>query len=430
MSSYSSTDLANHLVKVQAKIKEGADPKQAFLKYAKANDMPAPVLEHMVQEWNRLRTCSVFKTAKDRREVVEPLNAAAIAKEFTESFGKKKAAAEPDTRIYWNGVPELDIRPAVITSFPSRKVASLNLDDPKPEPKKASASTAPAVAQDLLNQAKEGFQQFCREASKLAFSEPGGVARILEGLSYNEAKPEEWAPVLGAMKRAGVEIPHKTESIKHLLSEEHDPLYAAMAEAKRAHEAVTLANQVLDEAKVAFGINLAHSPMRRPLERPEAATINKPNVVTERFELPDVPEIAFPDTNPVFKAFGNAATYAMMPKKNRRQLDLDKALQIARSQVTVKKIFSNDTVLQKAYAENPNGVSELVASVMKKSPSLADDPPVLAGVLREAVQYGAMPRDMVESLNKLEEGSLKNKQLSRNLESSVYDMSYKPVAKP
>lgn len=108
------------------------------------------------------------------------------------------------------------------------------------------------------------------------------------------------------------------------------------------------------------------------------------------------------------------------PGTNNRQRTVDKALDRAKMETTIQQLMLSDPTIRDADPHTVNDIFETIASI---SPTYATDPMKMAPVLKEALQYDAVPVHILKELASQEGQILKNDELRRNLESTTYDLS-------
>lgn len=108
------------------------------------------------------------------------------------------------------------------------------------------------------------------------------------------------------------------------------------------------------------------------------------------------------------------------PGTNNRQRTVDKALDRAKMETTMQQLMLSDPTIRDADPHTVNDIFETIASI---SPTYAMDPMKMAPVLKEALQYDAVPVHILKELASQEGQILKNDELRRNLDSTTYDLS-------
>jgi hypothetical protein len=81
--------------------------------------------------------------------------------------------------------------------------------------------------------------------------------------------------------------------------------------------------------------------------------------------------------------------------KKDRQMQVSRALQETREATSLQELVLRDPVIRDA---PPEKVAELFETIRATNPGVARDPRMLGFVLREALQYGAVPTHGVEAL--------------------------------
>lgn len=100
-----------------------------------------------------------------------------------------------------------------------------------------------------------------------------------------------------------------------------------------------------------------------------------------------------------------------------KQKDFDKKLDSAKKQTALENLMLNDSIISTA---DPNTVQDLHATISQLSPTVASDPVKLAPVLKEALQYDALPIQQIKDLLSVEESAQKVQKLSRDNETAKY----------
>lgn len=96
------------------------------------------------------------------------------------------------------------------------------------------------------------------------------------------------------------------------------------------------------------------------------------------------------------------------PKDN--QLKYDSLANGAKRQTALEHLLLNDNIISEA---DPVLVQDLHATISALSPTVAEDPIRLAPVLKEALQYDALPMQQIKDLLSIEESAQKIKKLNR-----------------
>lgn len=100
-----------------------------------------------------------------------------------------------------------------------------------------------------------------------------------------------------------------------------------------------------------------------------------------------------------------------------KQKAFDSKLDSAKKQTALENLMLNDSIISTA---DPNTVQDLHATISQLSPTVASDPVKLAPVLKEALQYDALPIQQIKDLLSVEESAQKVQKLSRENESYKY----------
>lgn len=108
---------------------------------------------------------------------------------------------------------------------------------------------------------------------------------------------------------------------------------------------------------------------------------------------------------------------AVSKKPGARQKDYDAQADIAKRQTALEQLMLNDKIVSEA---DPALVQDLHATISSLSPTVASDPVRLAPVLKEALQYDALPIQQIKDLLSVEESAQKVKKLSRENEDATY----------
>lgn len=100
-----------------------------------------------------------------------------------------------------------------------------------------------------------------------------------------------------------------------------------------------------------------------------------------------------------------------------KQKEFDKNIDSAKKQTALENLMLNDSIISTA---DPNTVQDLHATISQLSPTVASDPVKLAPVLKEALQYDALPIQQIKDLLSVEESAQKVQKLSRENETYKY----------
>lgn len=113
-----------------------------------------------------------------------------------------------------------------------------------------------------------------------------------------------------------------------------------------------------------------------------------------------------PASNPVLNvANALASTKGSLVDPAERKY-IDKSRDLAMSESALQDLMMSDKTIAEA---DPAEVRALYETVSRLSPTIAQDPVVLAPVLKEALQYGSLPIQQVKDLLDAEKTSLQNK---------------------
>ena len=107
------------------------------------------------------------------------------------------------------------------------------------------------------------------------------------------------------------------------------------------------------------------------------------------------------------------------PKKDTRSKILDKALLQAQMDTTLQQLMLTDDVISEA---DPEEVQALFKTLADISPSLATDPGKMGPALKEALQYGSVPINILSDVSKLEGQILKNDLTRSAVEKDKYSL--------
>lgn len=107
------------------------------------------------------------------------------------------------------------------------------------------------------------------------------------------------------------------------------------------------------------------------------------------------------------------------PTSDTRAKTIDKAIQQAQMDTTLQQLMLSDDVISEA---DPAEVRELFNTLASVSPSLATDPGKMGPALKEALQYGSVPVNILSDVSKLEGQLLSNDQLRSNVERNKYSL--------
>jgi hypothetical protein len=97
------------------------------------------------------------------------------------------------------------------------------------------------------------------------------------------------------------------------------------------------------------------------------------------------------------------------------QLDYDKSLDNGLREVTLQKLMLTDPIIAEA---DQATVQDLFNTIADLSPTIAKDPIRMAPVLKEALQYDALPMQQIKDLLSVEESAGKVKKLQREEDES------------
>ena len=107
------------------------------------------------------------------------------------------------------------------------------------------------------------------------------------------------------------------------------------------------------------------------------------------------------------------------PKSDTRAKKIDKAIRHAKMETTLQQLMLSDDVISSA---DPNEVQDIFNTLAEISPALATDPGKMGPALKEALQYGSVPINILSDASKLEGQLLKNELDRANVEKSKYSI--------
>ena len=107
------------------------------------------------------------------------------------------------------------------------------------------------------------------------------------------------------------------------------------------------------------------------------------------------------------------------PKSDSRAKTIDKAILQAKMDTTLQQLMLTDDVISEA---DPEEVQSLFKTLADISPTLATDPGKMGPALKEALQYGSVPINILSDVSKLEGQLLKNDLDRSNVERNKYSI--------
>lgn len=107
------------------------------------------------------------------------------------------------------------------------------------------------------------------------------------------------------------------------------------------------------------------------------------------------------------------------PRKDTRSKILDKAILQAKMDTTLQQLMLTDDVISEA---DPEEVQALFKTLADISPTLATDPGKMGPALKEALQYGSVPINILSDVSKLEGQILKNDLTRSAVEKDKYSL--------
>lgn len=107
------------------------------------------------------------------------------------------------------------------------------------------------------------------------------------------------------------------------------------------------------------------------------------------------------------------------PSSNTRAKLIDKAVRQAQMDTTLQQLMLSDDVISDA---DPKEVQDIFKTLASISPSLATDPGKMGPALKEALQYGSVPINILSDASKLEGQILKNEADRANVERIKYGL--------
>lgn len=107
------------------------------------------------------------------------------------------------------------------------------------------------------------------------------------------------------------------------------------------------------------------------------------------------------------------------PKSDSRAKTIDKAIRQAQMDTTLQQLMLSDDVIAEA---DPDEVRKLFNTLADISPTLATDPGKMGPALKEALQYGSVPVNILADVSKLEGQLLQNEIARSNVERNKYSL--------
>lgn len=113
----------------------------------------------------------------------------------------------------------------------------------------------------------------------------------------------------------------------------------------------------------------------------------------------------------------NSVLDAIMGSQGDRDKAIDKAKAIGDQQLAIQQLILNDPVLQEA---DPAAVEDLYNTIASISPTFAKDKNMMSTALKEAVQYGAVPVNMLKDIAAIEKDVVDTKLKQDSLNKVLY----------
>lgn len=107
----------------------------------------------------------------------------------------------------------------------------------------------------------------------------------------------------------------------------------------------------------------------------------------------------------------------LLPKPKQREKQIDAAETEGKKQLALQQLILNDPVLQEA---DPAAVEDLYNTIASISPTFAADKNMMATALKEAVQYGAVPVNMLKDIASIEKDVVDTKLKQDTLNKTLY----------
>ena len=99
----------------------------------------------------------------------------------------------------------------------------------------------------------------------------------------------------------------------------------------------------------------------------------------------------------------------LLPKPHKEQHDFDKRLAAGNREIALQQLMLTDAIIG---AADPATVQDLYNTIADLSPTLAESPIRMAPVLKEALQYDALPIQKIKDILSVEESARKSKKLA------------------
>lgn len=104
----------------------------------------------------------------------------------------------------------------------------------------------------------------------------------------------------------------------------------------------------------------------------------------------------------------------VLPNPHKLQNEFDTRMAVGKRDIALQRLMLQDDIIR---AADPATVQDLYNTIADLSPTLAEDPIRMAPVLKEALQYDALPIQQIKDILSVEETARKNKKLALETDS-------------
>lgn len=108
------------------------------------------------------------------------------------------------------------------------------------------------------------------------------------------------------------------------------------------------------------------------------------------------------------------------PSKDKRRETIDEAIAQAEMDSTLQRLMISDPIISDA---DPDEVQRIFKTIADISPTLARSPEKMSAVLKEALQYGSVPINILADISKFEGQELKNRKTKYELDKLKYGIN-------
>lgn len=468
MSNYTRNDILRITETVSKKAAADKTPTvDAFVKYARDNNLPPAVLKDVLDTYNTARQLDSFHKKANRADTPEPHNSAEIVRDYV--AGMVPAVKEASVPRSAYGRPEIPVAKSasVRSLFPTREGFDGTVKSATPAttffgevgrptmirgtPDEQMHLHVKAAADLAYETVTKAVDEAAKKAARAARDNPTAFHRLHQAiLSEDSAK---WADVMDAVdyqaKKMGATLKKASTPVRRIM-DAPDGLYGLFVkvaealekeqeflqaywdnqETMKAAETYQMRDDTTGEVITIEEMDLTSlgpladivdgKPVFKPdknglPQRPAKSLASDPVQKIKADSVKLVPGLPMPGLSGT-GMLKDLAIRAIGDPGARRKADIEAyvAQDYANElETNVLRLIHTDPALE---SMNPTDRAEIAKTLLKYNPSLGNDMQAMRALMREAAQYGgSLPTTVLKEISSLRKTELENAKLKRDL---------------